>query len=107
MQPSAHASVSIEDDEGGYRLGVELHAHLPGIDLPEVERIVMTAAHETCPYSKALRGDATVDAARRPDERSRGESLSRAARGFLKDCKTPPGQPKPRGVTYESSQHPF
>ncbi len=49
----------IEEEDGGYRLGVELHAQLPGIDLPEVERM-MTAAHETCPYSKALRGDTTV-----------------------------------------------
>ena len=49
----------IEDDQGGYRLGVELHAQLPGIDLAQAQRI-MDQAHKTCPYSKALRGDTAV-----------------------------------------------
>ncbi len=49
----------IEDDQGGYRLAVELKAHLPGTERAQVERI-MAEAHITCPYSKALRGDATV-----------------------------------------------
>ena len=34
----------IEDDQGGYRLAVELHAQLPGIDPAKVERI-MNEAH--------------------------------------------------------------
>ena len=38
----------IEDDQGGYRLGVELHAQLPGIDRVQVQRI-MDEAHKTCP----------------------------------------------------------
>lgn len=49
----------IEEDQGGYRLAVELHALLPGIDRPQAQSI-MDAAHKTCPYSKALRGDASV-----------------------------------------------
>src|SRR6185503_3858636 len=49
----------IEDDAGGYRLAVELHAQLPGIDRAQAQRI-MDEAHKTCPYSKALRGDASV-----------------------------------------------
>lgn len=49
----------IEEDSGGYRLAVELHALLPGVD-PEEAGKIMTAAHLTCPYSKALRGDTTV-----------------------------------------------
>jgi osmotically inducible protein OsmC len=49
----------IEDDEGGYRLAVELQAHVPGTDRPQVQRI-MEEAHQTCPYSKALRGDTSV-----------------------------------------------
>ena len=49
----------IEDDQGGYRLAVELHAQLPGIE--RVQAIsIMDAAHQTCPYSKALRGDTAV-----------------------------------------------
>ena len=49
----------LEDDDGGYHLEVELHAHLPGLNREEAERI-MNAAHQTCPYSRALRGDASV-----------------------------------------------
>jgi lipoyl-dependent peroxiredoxin len=49
----------IEDDQDGYRLAVELHANLPGIDRAQVQRI-MDEAHKTCPYSKAVRGDVTV-----------------------------------------------
>jgi Ohr subfamily peroxiredoxin len=49
----------IEDDQGGYRLAVELHAQLPGMDPDQAQRI-MDEAHKTCPYSKALRGNTTV-----------------------------------------------
>ena len=49
----------VEDDHGGYRLAVDLHAKLPGIDPLQVQRI-MDEAHKTCPYSKALRGDSSV-----------------------------------------------
>lgn len=54
------AEVSLMEDElGGYHLGVELHAKLPGIDPVQAQRI-MDEAHQTCPYSKALRSDATI-----------------------------------------------
>ncbi|MCC6232077.1 MAG: Ohr family peroxiredoxin [Verrucomicrobiales bacterium] len=49
----------IEDDADGYQLAVELHAHLPGVEREQSRRI-MEAAHQTCPYSKALRGEAKV-----------------------------------------------
>ncbi len=49
----------IEDDQGGYGLAVELHAQLPGVDAAQGKRI-MEEAHKTCPYSKALRGEAPV-----------------------------------------------
>lgn len=49
----------IEEDQGGYRLAVELHATLPGFDSTYAQR-VMEEAHRTCPYSKALRGDTAV-----------------------------------------------
>ena len=49
----------IEEDNGGYRLAVELHALLPGVTLEDAGKI-MTEAHVTCPYSKALRGDTAV-----------------------------------------------
>ncbi|HTI72388.1 MAG TPA: Ohr family peroxiredoxin [Candidatus Limnocylindria bacterium] len=57
---TVRAVVSLtEDDEGGYRLVVVLHAQLPGVQW-ELARNIMELAHQTCPYSKALRGDATV-----------------------------------------------
>ena len=49
----------IEDEHGGYRLAVDLHAQLPGLDRVQAQRI-MEEAHKTCPYSKALRGDTSV-----------------------------------------------
>lgn len=62
--PVQHSTVCakvslIEDDKGGYSLAVELHAQLPDIAPDQAQRI-MEAAHQTCPYSKALRGDAAV-----------------------------------------------
>ena len=57
---TARARVSlIEEDQGGYRLAVELHAALPGVDRAQARRI-MDQAHKTCPYSKALRSDTSV-----------------------------------------------
>lgn len=49
----------VEDDSGGYGLAVELHALLPDLGRVLAQRI-MEEAHQTCPYSKALRGAASV-----------------------------------------------
>jgi len=49
----------VEDEKGGYDLTVELHALLPSLDREQAKR-TMHEAHLTCPYSKALRGDALV-----------------------------------------------
>jgi Ohr subfamily peroxiredoxin len=57
---TVRALVSLqEDDQEGYHLAIELHAQLPGVDRAQAQRI-MEEAHKTCPYSKALRGDAPV-----------------------------------------------
>ncbi len=57
---TARALVSlVEDDQGGYGLVVALHAELPGIERNLAHRI-MEKAHETCPYSKLMRGEAAV-----------------------------------------------
>ena len=57
---TVRALVSLtEDAQGGYRLEVVLHAQLPGIER-DLARSIMELAHQTCPYSKALRGDASV-----------------------------------------------
>jgi Ohr subfamily peroxiredoxin len=47
----------VEDDNNGYGLAVELHALLPDIDRIQAQ-LIMEEAHQTCPYSKALRGEA-------------------------------------------------
>ena len=49
----------VEDELGGYNISVELHAELPGIERELAQRI-MEKAHETCPYSKLIRGEAAV-----------------------------------------------
>lgn len=49
-----------EDDRGGYRLNVDLRASLPGLNESDA-RHVMNLAHQTCPYSKATRGNINVN----------------------------------------------
>ena len=49
----------IEDDLGGYRLAVAIHGQIPGLDHAQAQHL-MEEAHKSCPYSKALRGDAAV-----------------------------------------------
>ena len=49
-----------EDDRGGWRLNVDLRATLPGLKDSDAEH-VMNLAHQTCPYSKATRGNINVN----------------------------------------------
>lgn len=49
-----------EEDDGGYRLRVKLRASMPGIEEKAAGRL-LDQAHQTCPYSKATRGNITVD----------------------------------------------
>lgn len=57
---TVRARVSLtEDDQGGYRLGVVLHGQIPGFAHDKAMQL-MEAAHKTCPYSRALRGEAAV-----------------------------------------------
>jgi Ohr subfamily peroxiredoxin len=51
-----------EDNRGGYQLQVELRASMPGFDRTDAQH-VMNLAHQTCPYSKATRGNITVSLA--------------------------------------------
>ncbi len=48
-----------EDDRGGYNLNVELRAAMPGVSETDAQHI-MNLAHQTCPYSKATRGNINV-----------------------------------------------
>lgn len=48
-----------EDNRGGYQLNIELRAALPGVKDSDAEHL-MNLAHQTCPYSKATRGNINV-----------------------------------------------
>lgn len=60
----ANLSVDTEVDlgtaEGGYFLQARLNVNLRGLE-PEVARALADAAHQTCPYSKATRGNISVE----------------------------------------------
>jgi lipoyl-dependent peroxiredoxin len=45
--------------EGGFQLGVALHAEVSGVDQAAAESLVH-AAHAVCPYSNAVRGNVDV-----------------------------------------------
>jgi Ohr subfamily peroxiredoxin len=49
-----------EDDNGGYELGVELRVGLAGFDHREKVMKLLHQAHQTCPYSKAIRNNVEV-----------------------------------------------
>lgn len=53
------AEVDLANTDGSYSLRARLNVNLPGID-PGVAQSIVEAAHETCPYSKATRGNIDV-----------------------------------------------
>lgn len=53
------AEVDLIMADGQYFLRARLNVGLPGID-PETARAIVDAAHRTCPYSKATRGNIDV-----------------------------------------------
>jgi lipoyl-dependent peroxiredoxin len=93
MDSTVRALVSlIEDDQGGYRLAVELYARLPGID-PAEAQCIMDEAHKSCPYSKALRGDSSVklmvDSPATPARRVRRRAPTQFQSGVTPDTNIP------------------
>ncbi|WP_293311730.1 organic hydroperoxide resistance protein [Pedobacter sp. UBA5917] len=46
--------------DGAYSLQARLNVSLPGLS-PEIARLLTDAAHQTCPYSKATRGNINVE----------------------------------------------
>ena len=50
------AEVALRQGEDGYSLAARLNVHVPGID-PDIARQIIEAAHRTCPYSKAIKGN--------------------------------------------------
>ena len=60
----AETAIDAEVDLGmagdAYGLQARLNISLPGID-PELARVLVEEAHQTCPYSKATRGNIAVE----------------------------------------------
>jgi organic hydroperoxide reductase OsmC/OhrA len=54
------AEVDLSLAEGAYSLSARLNISLPGLDR-DVARALADAAHQTCPYSKATRGNLDVE----------------------------------------------
>ena len=54
-----NAEVDLGTGEGGFYLQARLNVSLPGLT-DEQARKVVEAAHQTCPYSKATRGNINV-----------------------------------------------
>ena len=53
------AEVDLVLNGGAYRLQARLDVSLPGLDRDTAQKLVDTA-HQTCPYSKAIRGNVDV-----------------------------------------------
>ena len=54
------AEVDLGMTDGAYFLQARLNVSLPGIP-PETARTLVDAAHQNCPYSKATRGNISVE----------------------------------------------
>ncbi len=50
------AEVELRHGDEGYSLAASLNVSVPGVD-PEIARQIIEAAHRTCPYSKAIKGN--------------------------------------------------
>lgn len=53
------AEVDLGTTDGAYGLAARLKVSLPGVD-EDIAQQLVSAAHETCPYSKATRGNIAV-----------------------------------------------
>ncbi len=54
------AEVDLGTTEGGYFLQGRLNVSLPGVER-EVAQVLVDGAHQECPYSKATRGNISVE----------------------------------------------
>ena len=57
---SVDPEIELWNGEGGYFLKARLNVNLPGVDRA-VARSILDGAHQTCPYSKATRGNIDVE----------------------------------------------
>lgn len=54
------AEVDLNNADGAFFLSARLKVSLPGLD-KDISQAVVDAAHQTCPYSKATRGNIEVE----------------------------------------------
>ncbi|NAW50303.1 Ohr family peroxiredoxin [Elizabethkingia argentiflava] len=60
-ETSITATVGIgQIENGGFGLGVKLHANIPNVTLEEAKSLI-EKAHQVCPYSNATRGNIEVE----------------------------------------------
>jgi Ohr subfamily peroxiredoxin len=57
---SIDAEVDLGTNDGGFVLRARLNVHLPGLDREVAQSLVDAAHQDTCPYSKATRGNIDV-----------------------------------------------
>ena len=57
---SVDPEVELWSGDGGYFLKARLNVSLPGVDR-EIAESILEGAHQTCPYSKATRGNIDVE----------------------------------------------
>ncbi|MFR0687804.1 organic hydroperoxide resistance protein [Enterobacterales bacterium AE_CKDN230030158-1A_HGKHYDSX7] len=58
-ETAVDAEVELMHGENGFFLRARLAIHLPGLE-PELAQCLVDAAQQSCPYSKALRGNVAV-----------------------------------------------
>ena len=58
--PVIDAEIDLCSGDDGYSLRARLNVSLPGVDR-EVAQSILDGAHQTCPYSKATRGNISVE----------------------------------------------
>lgn len=59
-ETSVNAEVDLASGDDGYSLQARLAVNLPGLTVEQAKTVV-EAAHQTCPYSKATRGNIGVE----------------------------------------------
>ncbi|KQY14126.1 organic hydroperoxide resistance protein [Rhizobium sp. Root482] len=62
VDTAVDAEVDLGVTDGAYLLQARLNVSLPGLD-PDLASALIDEAHQTCPYSKATRGDIAVELA--------------------------------------------
>ena len=60
VHPSVDTEINLNNDGGAFFLSARLNVSIPGLDR-EIAEGLLHAAHDICPYSKAVRGNIEVE----------------------------------------------